>query len=165
MKAAMRIFSPLVSSSVVALLLAAAFAGCIRHRVNQNRGEALASDDVKPRPTATPSPTPKPDPHAKEREEFLRLVDRGRQVYTAKCVACHNADPRVSGPLGPDVYGSSRPLLEAVLLRLSYPAGYKPKRRSNAMRKMPEVAADIPALTAFLNPPPAVLFPPASPAP
>ena len=38
---------------------------------------------------------------------------RGRAVYVANCVACHNNDPSKDGPIGPANKGSSRELLEA----------------------------------------------------
>ena len=37
-------------------------------------------------------------------------AERGRQVYLAHCVACHNSDPAQPGPVGPPVKGSSRAL-------------------------------------------------------
>ena len=36
------------------------------------------------------------------------LAERGRQVYLAHCVACHNTDPAQPGPLGPPIKGASR---------------------------------------------------------
>ncbi|MGH7825384.1 MAG: c-type cytochrome, partial [Candidatus Binatia bacterium] len=46
---------------------------------------------------------------------------RGRAVYVANCIACHNRDPSKDGPLGPAVLGSPKELLEALLLRNEYP--------------------------------------------
>lgn len=80
------------------------------------------------------------------------LSERGRVVYQANCIACHNGDPKLAGSLGPDVWKSSRDLLEARLIHGTYPEGYKPKRSSRAMAAMPHLANDIDALTAYLNP-------------
>src|SRR2546428_506008 len=79
------------------------------------------------------------------------LAERGRQVYLAQCTQCHNADPAQDGAVGPAVKGASRELLEARILRGSYPPGYKPKRPTNVMPPQPAVAPEIPALAAYLK--------------
>ncbi|MBI3031494.1 MAG: cytochrome c [Candidatus Rokubacteria bacterium] len=76
---------------------------------------------------------------------------RGRQVYLAQCTACHNSDPSRDGPLGPAVKGSSRELLEARVLRGTYPPGYRPKRATAVMQPMPQLASALDDLAAFLR--------------
>ena len=76
---------------------------------------------------------------------------RGKQVYLAECTACHNSDPAKNGPVGPAVKGSSQELLEARILRASYPPGYSPKRPTSLMPSQPKVASKIPDLAAFLH--------------
>ncbi len=76
---------------------------------------------------------------------------RGKQVYLAQCIACHNSDPSKDGPLGPAIKGSSRELIEARVLRAAYPPGYKPKRGSSIMKPMPQLAPAIDDLAAFLK--------------
>lgn len=78
-------------------------------------------------------------------------AERGRQVYLAQCTACHATDPAQTGPVGPPVKGASRELLEAKLLRGDYPPGYRPQRSTAVMPRMPQLAADIPALSAYLR--------------
>jgi mono/diheme cytochrome c family protein len=80
-------------------------------------------------------------------------VERGRQVYLGQCTACHATDPAQPGPVGPPVKGASRELLEAKLVRGSYPPGYRPKRPTTLMPKQPALAAEIPALAAYLSAP------------
>jgi len=58
-------------------------------------------------------------------------AERGRQVYLAHCVACHNTDPAQPGPVWPAGQGSSRELLEAKVLNGSYPPA---TRRSGRRR-------------------------------
>ena len=77
-------------------------------------------------------------------------AERGRQVYLSQCIACHSSDPAVAGPVGPPIKGSSRELLEAKLLRGTYPPGYAPKRPTTLMPPQPALAGDIDNLTAFL---------------
>ena len=76
-------------------------------------------------------------------------AERGRQVYLAQCVACHNPDPALAGPLGPPIKGSSRELLEAKLLKGAYPPGYTPKRPTTLMPVQPQLEPEIPNLAAF----------------
>ena len=78
------------------------------------------------------------------------LRKRGRAVYLTNCTASHNSDPSQDGGLGPAVTGSSRELLEARIMRASYPEGYTPKRDSRAMVALPHLEPDLDALTAFL---------------
>jgi len=79
-------------------------------------------------------------------------AERGRQLYLSQCIACHNSDPALAGPVGPPIKGSSRELLDAKVLRGAYPPGYAPKRQTTLMPPQPALAADIEYLTAFLKP-------------
>jgi mono/diheme cytochrome c family protein len=84
-------------------------------------------------------------------EKLSPEAERGRQIYLSSCTACHSADPTQAGPVGPEIKGSSQELLEAKLLRGTYPTGYKPKRPTAVMPPQPQVAPDIPALAAYLR--------------
>jgi mono/diheme cytochrome c family protein len=85
------------------------------------------------------------------REPLSPEAERGRQVYVSQCTACHAFDPSQPGPVGPEIKGSSRELLEAKLLRGTYPPGYRPKRPTSVMPPQPQVANDISALAAYLK--------------
>lgn len=76
---------------------------------------------------------------------------RGRGIYLSACVACHNSDPSKDGPVGPAIKGSPKELIEARVLRASYPPGYTPKRHTRIMPAQPYLKNAIPDLTAFLN--------------
>ena len=78
-------------------------------------------------------------------------VERGRQIYLAQCIACHNSDPAVAGPVGPPVKGSARELLESKVLKGTYPPGYAPKRPTTLMPAQPALGGEIPNLAAFLK--------------
>ena len=78
-------------------------------------------------------------------------VERGRQIYLAQCIACHNSDPAVAGPVGPPVKGSARELLESKILKGTYPPGYAPKRPTTLMPAQPALGPEIPNLAAFLK--------------
>lgn len=79
-------------------------------------------------------------------------ANRGRGIYLSNCAACHNSsDPSRDGPIGPAIQGSSQALLEARMLRASYPPGYKPKRKTAIMPAQPYLKSAISDLTAFLG--------------
>ena len=78
-------------------------------------------------------------------------AERGRQVYLAHCIACHNSDPAQAGAVGPPVRGSSRALLEAKVLNGTYPPGYTPKRPTKVMVPIPAVSPDVGALADYLR--------------
>lgn len=75
---------------------------------------------------------------------------RGRAVFLANCVACHNNDPARDGPIGPAIKGSSEQLLEARVLSSNYPPNYRPKRPTKIMPQFPFLKEEIPYLAAYL---------------
>ncbi len=85
------------------------------------------------------------------KQRKLTPLERGRLVYNTTCVECHNRDPNLPGVKGPPIAGSSRELIEARILSLSYPPGYKPKRTTHEMRKLPNLKPDIDNLAVFLQ--------------
>lgn len=69
---------------------------------------------------------------------FTVLADeRGKAIYTAKCISCHNVNPSKKGSVGPDIADSTMPLLIFKTQYRKYPNGYKPKRKTNIMPKIP----------------------------
>jgi mono/diheme cytochrome c family protein len=81
------------------------------------------------------------------------VVTKGKGLFFAHCIACHNANPAVDGTLGPAIKGSSLELLKARVLHGEYPPGYTPKRESRIMQKLPLTEQDVEALHAFLTAP------------
>lgn len=79
------------------------------------------------------------------------LESRGKGVFLANCIACHNPDPRLDGSVGPAIAWSSEDLLTHRVLTRDYPVGYTPKRKSDQMPDFPQLKDDIPALHAYLN--------------
>jgi mono/diheme cytochrome c family protein len=79
------------------------------------------------------------------------LIKRGKVVYDTNCIACHAADPRNDGPVGPANACASSALLTAKVLRNEYPPGYTPKRDTRAMAPLPHLERDLPALAAYLG--------------
>lgn len=75
---------------------------------------------------------------------------RGRRVYLANCIACHAFDPAKDGSIGPAVHGASESLLQVKILTGRYPAGYTPKRKTQAMPLYSYLKSEIRHLAAFL---------------
>jgi len=86
-----------------------------------------------------------------ERAKLSPEAERGRQVYVSQCTACHAFDPSQPGPVGPEIKGASRELLETKVVRGSYPPGYKAKRPTAVMPPQPQLARDVDALAAYLK--------------
>ena len=84
-------------------------------------------------------------------EKLSPEAERGRQVYQAQCIACHNSDPAQPGAIGPAVKSPPEDLLRAKVLQGTYPPGYTPKRPTKVMQPMPQLANEIPALAAYLR--------------
>jgi len=128
----------------------------------------IACADSEPPKTTTSAPSPSPTPTEEPALEPAdidttaqkaandsaadptALADRGRAVYTANCIACHNPDPSLEGGIGPAIAGSTLELIEARVMRNEYPEGYEPKRETKAMIPLPFLEKDLPALAAFL---------------
>ena len=92
----------------------------------------------------------------REDPRFAKLTGLAREgylVYKRECKVCHSMNASHDGPLGPPIAGASLELLEARVLRLSYPPGYTPKRDTKAMfPALPHLKAKLPAIHAFLDP-------------
>ena len=78
-------------------------------------------------------------------------IDKGRMVYFANCVSCHNNNPKKIGSIGPEVYGVSIDVLTQKIVFGKYPENYRPKRTSKIMPSMPHLNKEISNLHAFIN--------------
>ncbi len=78
-------------------------------------------------------------------------IEKGRMLYFANCVSCHNNNPRKPGSIGPEVYGVSIDVLTQKIVSGKYPENYRPKRSSKIMPSMPHLNKDISNLHAFIN--------------
>ena len=78
---------------------------------------------------------------------------KGKFVYNAKCVSCHNNDPKKQGGIDPQIYGSSKELLSKKINYGKYPKNYRPKRSGGAMPIMQNLDKEITNLHTFLYAP------------
>ena len=78
-------------------------------------------------------------------------IEKGRMVYFANCVSCHNNNPKKPGSIGPEIYGVSIDVLTQKIVYGKYPENYRPKRPSKIMPSMPHLNKEISNLHAFIN--------------
>ena len=78
-------------------------------------------------------------------------IEKGRMVYFANCVSCHNNNPKKPGSIGPEVYGASIDVLAQKIVFGKYPENYSPKRTSKIMPLMPHLKKEISNLHTFIN--------------
>ena len=78
-------------------------------------------------------------------------IEKGRMVYFANCVSCHNNNPKKPGIIGPVVYGVPIDVLTQKIVSGKYPENYRPKRTSKIMPLMPHLNSEISNLYAFIN--------------
>jgi mono/diheme cytochrome c family protein len=84
-------------------------------------------------------------------EQLSPEAARGKQVYQAQCIACHNPDPSKAGSIGPEVKGVPPAVVRTKVIEGTYPSGYTPKRPTKIMQAMPQLAPEVNALTAYLR--------------
>ena len=78
-------------------------------------------------------------------------VTKGKTIYFANCISCHNSDPQKKGVIGPIIFGSSKEILSLKLNFGKYPEDYIPKRNTKIMPLMAHLDKQIINLFAFLN--------------
>ena len=78
-------------------------------------------------------------------------IEKGRMLYFANCVSCHNNNPKKPGSIGPEVYGVTIDVLTQKIVYGKYPENYRPKRPSKIMPSMPHLNKEISNLHAFIN--------------
>lgn len=152
----------LVAGAVLGMVLgsgcsdgAASSGGSSAERAASDASSDANSDGKELSSMALASPSPSPvesmvESVVEERSPE-QLVEAGRSVYNANCIACHGVDPTRDGALGPAVAGSSLELLEARVVRGEYPPGYQPKRPSRVMIALPHLESKLPELAAYLQ--------------
>ena len=84
-------------------------------------------------------------------EQISPEAARGKQVYQAQCIACHNQDPAKAGSIGPEVKGVPLEVVRTKVVEGTYPSGYAPKRPTKIMQPMPQLAPEVDALNAYLR--------------
>ncbi len=80
---------------------------------------------------------------------------RGRQLYFSNCISCHNRDPNLKGPIGPELVDAPLSVMTSKVMTGVYPstlpAGFIPKRKTKLMRKIPKLEKDIPLIHMWIQ--------------
>lgn len=83
------------------------------------------------------------------------LLDKGKKLYMANCIACHNKDPNLKGSIGPELVDAPLSVMTSKVMTGAYPtvlpAGFVPKRKTKAMKKITKLQKDIPAIHAWVQ--------------
>ncbi len=82
-------------------------------------------------------------------------LDTGKKVWLSTCIKCHNKDPNVKGPIGPEVVDAPLEVMMAKVATGRYPdvlpPGFVPKRKTKAMVKQPQHIKDVPSIHAWVQ--------------
>src|SRR6187431_600754 len=74
-------------------------------------------------------------------------IEKGKRLYLSNCIQCHNRDPNSKGSIGPEMVDAPLSVMTAKVMTGAYPAvlpaGFVPKRKSKAMRKIQKLEKDI----------------------
>lgn len=83
------------------------------------------------------------------------LIAKGKRVYLSSCIQCHNRDPNLKGPIGPEMVDAPIEVMTAKVMTGLYPrklpAGFVPKRKTKLMRPLKQFKNDIPAIHAWVQ--------------
>jgi mono/diheme cytochrome c family protein len=82
-------------------------------------------------------------------------IEKGRKLYIANCIRCHNKDPNLKGSIGPEIVDAPYEVMYSKIMTGKYPQplpkGFIPKRKSSAMAKLPKLKDDIPSIWAYVQ--------------
>ncbi len=82
-------------------------------------------------------------------------LDKGKRLYIANCLRCHNKDPNVKGSIGPEIVDAPYLVMYSKVMTGKYPdplpKGFVPKRKSRAMAPISKLKNDIPAIWHYVQ--------------
>jgi mono/diheme cytochrome c family protein len=112
--------------------------------------------EVEPTPAEKPQEAaPKVEPVKVAEETNPVDIDKGKAIYLTTCTKCHNKDPRVKGPIGPEIIDAPIEIMAYKVANGKYPkdlpAGFVPKRKTNQMIKQPQHIKDVPSIHAYIQ--------------
>jgi mono/diheme cytochrome c family protein len=82
-------------------------------------------------------------------------LEKGKRLFLNNCLQCHNRDPNMKGSIGPEIVDAPLEVMISKVMTGKYPeklpTGFVPKRKSKAMRAIPKLKDDIPAIWAYVQ--------------
>lgn len=110
---------------------------------------------------ATEAPSEPAAPKKSQYEEIMAIemepanIERGKEVYLSQCIKCHNKDPNVKGPIGPEMVDAPLEVMKYKVATGRYPdvlpEGFVPKRKTKQMTKLPQYVKDVASLHAYVQ--------------
>jgi hypothetical protein len=80
---------------------------------------------------------------------------KGKRIWMSACIQCHNKDPNVKGSIGPEVVDAPLEVMMSKVMTGKYPkslpSGYIPKRKTSAMRALPQYGKDVPSIWSYVQ--------------
>lgn len=88
-------------------------------------------------------------------DENLTGIEKGKKIWLTTCTQCHNRDPNIKGNIGPETVDAPLEVMHSKVMTGLYPdplpAGFVPKRKTRAMRKLPQFEKDIPFIYEYVQ--------------
>ncbi len=82
-------------------------------------------------------------------------IEKGKTIYLAQCIKCHNKDPNIKGSIGPEMVDAPLEVMQHKVMTGRYPdvlpEGFVPKRKTKQMTKFPQYAKDVPSIHAYVQ--------------
>ncbi|HXH31239.1 MAG TPA: hypothetical protein VNJ01_10540 [Bacteriovoracaceae bacterium] len=82
-------------------------------------------------------------------------IETGKKIYISTCIKCHNKDPNIKGPIGPELVDSPIGIMQHKVTTGRYPdplpEGFVPKRKTKLMTKFTEHVKDVPSIHAYVQ--------------
>jgi mono/diheme cytochrome c family protein len=82
-------------------------------------------------------------------------IQKGKAIYLSACIKCHNKDPNVKGPIGPEIVDAPLEVMQHKVATGRYPdvlpEGFVPKRKTKQMTKFPQYLKDVPSIHAYVQ--------------
>ena len=82
-------------------------------------------------------------------------IEKGKRIWLTTCTQCHNRDPNIKGSIGPETVDAPIEVMTSKVMTGKYPeplpAGFVPKRKTKAMRPLPQFKNDIASIHAYVQ--------------
>ena len=93
--------------------------------------------------------------HVEVTKEPASQIEKGRRLYLSNCISCHNKDPSLKGPIGPEIVDAPMEVMTSKIMTGAYPAvlpqGFVPRRKTKLMRPIPKLKDDISAIYEYVQ--------------
>lgn len=115
----------------------------------------VVEEVVETKPAETTEAAPVAAPAVAAVETHPVDIEKGKEIYLSTCIQCHNKDPNVKGPIGPELVDAPLEVMQVKVVTGRYPdvlpEGFVPKRKTKQMRKFPNYEKDVPSIHAYIQ--------------